>query len=145
MQYIVFMICTIGTQRWVHANLWWISNGNGGGAEEELTCKVGRHVSYIIPLSFKILDTSSTLPLYNIRLVWRILNSFLPNNFFKKGGWSSNSIPLSLSLNLHDNARSKSSRCGLLNPFSDGANFGGKSLRGLLSSVSSSNKVKTKL
>ena len=41
--------------------------------------------------------------------------------------------------------RSKSSRCGLhLNPFSDGGNFGGKSLRGLLSCVSS-NKVKTKL
>ena len=54
---------TTDTQRWAHANLWWITNGNGGGAEKELTCKVGRHVSYIIPLSFKILDTSSTLPL----------------------------------------------------------------------------------
>ena len=64
--YSFYTLCNeyaMGTQRWAHANLWWITNGNGGGAEEELTCKVGRHVSYIIPLSFKILDTSSTLPL----------------------------------------------------------------------------------
>ena len=93
----------IGTQRWAHANLWWITNGNGGGAEKELTCKVGRHVSYIIPLSFKILDTSSTLPLQ----IWYEVDMedsefIFSTNFSKKGGWPSN--PLSLLLNLLDNA-----------------------------------------